>query len=204
MSRWYRFLYSAGFTPWEDDSVSVGEQLDGLLTREESERHDSYGKALDVGCGTGRWSVELARRGWDVIGVDVVPKAIRAAQRRAQDAGVEAEFIEGDVTALRSTDITPGFSFILDVECFNHLSDAQRAKLGREVNAVASPSATMLLLVWTRARRGPLPPGAGPDDLTTAFQGWRIVDEDPYAGDLPRLLRSTAPRWYRLARGRAD
>lgn len=203
MSRWYRFLYRVGITPWEDDTVSVGEQLDELLTREESERRAPYGPVLDLGCGTGRWSVELARRGWDVVGVDVVPKAIRAARQRAQEAGVDVDFVEGDVTQLRSAGIAPGFSFILDVECFNHLGDAQRANVGREVNAVASPNATMLLLAWTRARRGPLPPGAGPDDLTTAFQGWQIVDEHPYVGDLPKPLQSAAPRWYRLARVRA-
>jgi SAM-dependent methyltransferase len=204
MSRWYRFLYRVGFTPWEEHSVSVGEQLDELMTREESERRAPYGPVLDLGCGTGRWSVELARRGWDVIGVDVVPKAIRAARQRAQEAGVDVDFVEGDVTQLRSAGIAPGFSFILDVECFNHLGDAQRSNVGREVNAVTSPNATMLLLAWTRARRGPLPPGAGHEDLTAAFHGWQIVDEHPYVGDLPKPLKGAAPVWYRLTRVRAD
>ena len=85
-----------------------------------------YGSALDLGCGTGRWSVELARRGWHVVSVDVVPKAIRAAQRHALDPGVDVEFIEVDVTALRSAGVGSGFSFLLDVECFNHLNDSQR------------------------------------------------------------------------------
>jgi len=200
MSRWYRFLYRVGFTPWEQDSDSVGGQLDELLTREESDRDAPYGAALDLGCGTGRWSVELAKRGWDVVGVDVVPKAIRAARQRAQETGVHIDFVEADVAELRAAGIAPGFSFFLDVECFNHLGDSQRAAVGREVNAVASPSATMLLLAWTRARRGPLPPGASADDLTTAFRGWQIVEEAPYEGDLPKPLQSVAPRWYRLAR----
>ena len=200
MSRWYRFMYLVGFKPWEQDSGTVGPQLGGLLTTEESERDTPYGRALDMGCGTGRWSLELAQRGWDVVGVDVVPKAIEAARRRAQEAGLDAAFFEGDVTALRDARAGSGFSFFLDVECFNHLSDSQRAAVGREVNALALPSATMLLLAWRRARRGPLPPGASRDDLTTAFSGWRIVDEHPYEGALPRPLRNVAPRWYRLAR----
>lgn len=200
MSRWYRFMYRVGFKPWEQDSATVGRQLDGLLAREEAGRGSPYGRALDLGCGAGRWSVELARRGWRVVGVDVVPRAIESARRRASEADVDVAFFEGDVTALRSAGVGSGFSFFLDVECFNHLSDAQRAAVGREVNAVASPDATMLLLVWTRARRGPLPPGASRNDLTTAFSGWQIVDEHTYEGELPRPLKNIAPRWYRLAR----
>jgi SAM-dependent methyltransferase len=193
-------MYGIGFKPWESDSATVGPQLEGLLAAVEAGREPAYGSALDLGCGTGRWSVELARRGWHVVGVDVVPKAISAARKRALDSGVDVAFVEGDVTALRSAGVGSGFSFILDVECFNHLNDSQRASVGREVNAVASPDATMLLLVWARARRGPFPPGAGPDDLTTAFSGWQIVDERTYEGELPRPLKNIAPRWYTLAR----
>jgi hypothetical protein len=89
---------------------------------------------------------------------------------------------------------------VLDIECFNHLTDAQRASVGREVNAVATTDATMIVLVWSRARRGPFPPGARPDDLTAAFSGWEIVGEQAYEGALPRPMRNIAPRWYRLAR----
>jgi SAM-dependent methyltransferase len=193
-------MYGVGFTPWEADAPQVGAELDGLLAREETVRRRPYGSALDLGCGTGRWSVELAQRGWQVVGVDVVPKAIRRARQRAQDEGVDVSFVEGDVTALRDAGGGTGFEFVLDIECFNHLSDAQRAWVGREVNEVTTRDATMLTLVWRRARRGPLAPGARPEDLTAAFPGWEIVGEQAYEGELPRPLRSIAPRWYRLAR----
>lgn len=198
--RLYRLMYGIGFTPWEADAPKVGAELDGLLAREEAVRQRPYGSALDLGCGSGRWSIELARRGWQVVGVDVVAKAIRRARRRAQDDGVDVTFIEGDATALHDAGIGTSFSFVLDMECFNHLGDAQRASIGREVNAVTTSDATMLMLVWRRARRGPLAPGARPEDLTSAFPGWEIVGEQAYRGDLPRPMRSIAPRWYRLAR----
>lgn len=200
MSRWYRFLYRVGFTPWESDTESLATQIGSLLTVEEATRHARYGRALDLGCGTGRWSVEMAQRGWDVAGVDVVPRAIAAARRRAAAAGVEVDFVEGDVTTLREAGIGAGFSLFLDVECFNHLADTQRQTMGREVDAIATEDASMLLLVWTRARRGPLPPGAGSADLRSAFPGWAIVDQHPYEGEMPRPLQSAAPCWYRLSR----
>lgn len=202
MSRWYRFMYKVRFTPWESESetATMTPQIRTLLASEEARRELPYGPALDLGCGTGRWSVELARRGWQVVGVDVVPKAIRAARRRAQAAGVDVAFFDGDVTKLRDSGVGSGFSFFLDVECFNHLNDLQRESMGREVDAIASADGTLLLLVWTRARRGPFPPGASREDLERAFPGWQIIEEQPYEGELPRPLRNIAPRWYRLAR----
>lgn len=83
MSRFYRFVYAVGFTPWEWDAENVGPQLRSLLTREEADREPPYGSALDLGCGTGHWSVELAQRVWDVTGIDVVPR-----QCREHDAGL--------------------------------------------------------------------------------------------------------------------
>lgn len=200
MGLFYRIAYAVGFTPWDEESAKLTAQRSSLFAREESGREPPYGSALDLGCGTGPWSIELARRGWQVVGIDVVPKAIRAARKRAQTARVDVDFLEGDVTALRDAGVGTGFRFLLDVECFNHLDDAQRAAMGREVNAVAAADATMLLLVWRRARRGPLPPGASREDLKTAFPGWRVVAEDRYDAELPPPLRRVDPHWYRLSR----
>lgn len=91
-------------------------QLRTLLDREEAGREPPYGRALDLGCGTGRWSVELDRRGWEVVGVDVAPKAVEAARRRAAAEGVDVEFVEGDVTALREAGVDPAFSFLFDAD----------------------------------------------------------------------------------------
>jgi SAM-dependent methyltransferase len=199
-TRFYRVMYGVGLRPWEADAGKVRAQFEELLGAEQAVRQPPYGRALDLGCGTGPWSIELALHGWQVVGVDVVPKAIRSARRRARDEGVDVTFLEGDVTALRDAGVGTGFSYVVDVECFNHLDDAQRASVGREVNAVTTPDASMLLLVWRRARRGPFPPGARPDDLTSAFAGWEIVDETAYEGELPLPMRKVAPRWYRLVR----
>ena len=200
MSRWYRFMYRVGFRPWEQDAAQVGSELEELLSLEEQGREPPFGRALELGCGSGPWSLELARRGWDVVGIDVVPKAIELARDRARTAGLDVSFVQGDVTALGQAGVGADFAFFLDVECFNHLNDAQRLAVGQEVNAVAAADATMLLLVWSRRRRGPLPPGAAEEDLRRAFQGWRIVEERAYQGKLPAPLRGTAPRWYRMAR----
>ena len=116
MSFFYRVLYRLGFTPWEE-AVKHGpmtEMTASLLDREQAGREPPLGSALDLGCGGGLWSIELARRGWDVTGVDLVPKALSTARERAREAGVEVRFIEGDVTALRAAGVGSGFRLVWD------------------------------------------------------------------------------------------
>lgn len=203
MSIWYRALYRIGLTPWEEDPEGpTANQMSTLFAREEERHPPPERRALDLGCGSGIWSVVLASRGWQVTGVDIVPRAIRKARSRAADAGVDARFIQGDVTALRTLGIEPGFRFFLDFECFNHLNEEQRVAVGEEVTAVATPDATMLMLVWAPGRRGPLPPGASRAEIEAALPDWSVAAEDTYAntGALPWWVRNAEPRFYRLKR----
>ncbi len=49
-------------------------------------------RVLDVGCGFGRHSVELARRNYHVLGIDSAAAMIRAARQNAQEAGLDVDF----------------------------------------------------------------------------------------------------------------
>lgn len=49
-------------------------------------------RVLDVGCGAGRHSIELAQRGYSVVGIDPAPAMIAAARARAVAAGVSPDF----------------------------------------------------------------------------------------------------------------
>ena len=75
---------------------------------------------------------ELARRGWEVTGVDIVPKALRRARERVEAAGVEVRLVEGDVTRLGAAGVGFGFPFLIDFGLFHdELNDEQRAAMGR-------------------------------------------------------------------------
>lgn len=57
-------------------------------------------RILDVGCGPGRHSVELARRGLSVVGIDLSPVFVSLARARASDAGVALSLFEMDAVQL--------------------------------------------------------------------------------------------------------
>ena len=57
-------------------------------------------RVLDVGCGPGRHSLALARRGMEVVGVDHSPDFVRLARAAAEAEGLSAEFLELDVRDL--------------------------------------------------------------------------------------------------------
>lgn len=95
-----------------------------------------------------------------------------------------------------------GFRLLLDTGTFHGLADAQREAMGREVNAVAAPDATLILDCFSPRRRGPLPRGASRNDIERAFPGWRITDvevADAEPDSLARLLRFDE-RFYALRR----
>jgi SAM-dependent methyltransferase len=206
MSLAYRLLYRVGFTPWEQLEAlpTLTATVSALLAREEEGHGPPYGPALDLGCGSGIWAVRLAERGWQVTGVDFVPKALRRARERARRAGVDLRLVEGDVTKLRATAVGSGFPFLLDFGVFHdELTDGQRAAMGREVSAVAASGATLLMVAWARRRRGPLPRGASLGDIAAAYPDWTVIDEQPFdisGAPFFRHIKNADPRFYRLRR----
>ena len=135
MSTFYRLSYAVGFHPWEDlaDHQPFADALLALVEQEEQGRTPPYGKALDLGCGSATWGSRLAARGWSVTGVDSVPRALRRAQDRIHDAGVEMRLVHGDVTRLRESGVGSGYDLVLDTGTFHGLTPAQRLDMGREV-----------------------------------------------------------------------
>lgn len=200
----YRLAYSIGFHPWEDAATDPPfvEKISQLFAREENGRQPPYGSALDLGTGSGIWGIHLVQRGWQVVGVDLNDKALGRARDRVRRVGVNMQILQGDVTALREAGIGAGFRLVLDTGTFHDLNDAQREAMGREVDAIAAPDATVLLLVWPRRWR-PLIRGASRGEIEAAFPRWRVTDVEASHFRLPRaleLLLRPDEHWYRLRR----
>jgi SAM-dependent methyltransferase len=193
----YALAYRFGITPWERYGKAAAASIGALLDREEAERSRPLGRALDLGCGRGQKTHELARRGWEAVGIDNIQRAIDAANRRGVSG---TTFVVGDVTDLAPADLGT-FDFFFDVGCFQGLSSEQRLAEGRGVSALANPGATLLMLAFQPTRMRSVVGGVSRADVEAAFPGWEMLSVEP--ADTTGVgwpLNKTAPQWYRLRR----
>src|SRR5690242_3970488 len=79
---------------------------------------------LEVGCGVGRWCLELASRGARVTGIDVSPTMIARATTRAAVSGLieRCRFLVQDAAAL---DTGRRYDVVLSVTVLQHILDPQ-------------------------------------------------------------------------------
>src|SRR4051812_32847189 len=84
--------YRALFTFWGD--IRMPAEVTELARGKPAQR------VLELGCGVGRFSLNLARAGHQVVGVDFSPVAIEKARARAAGGAARPEFVVGDVTDL--------------------------------------------------------------------------------------------------------
>lgn len=107
----WKLAYSIGFHPWEDAATDAPflEKIREVFKREEKGRQPPFGSALDIGTGSGIWGLELAKRGWQVTGIEKVEKALERARKKVQETGADLRLVQGDVTALRQAASAPDF-----------------------------------------------------------------------------------------------
>ena len=75
-------------------------EIDGLLKLINAEKNQ---KILDACCGVGRHSIELAKRGLRVTGIDITKSFLEAAGLSAEAEGVAVDFIESDILRYTAT-----------------------------------------------------------------------------------------------------
>jgi SAM-dependent methyltransferase len=88
------------------DDLFSGNPENEHITSGYDELHDlafptvPRGKVLDLGCGTGAHAVRLARRGCDVVAVDLSLAGVRAARERFRREGLDGQFLVADAEHL--------------------------------------------------------------------------------------------------------
>jgi SAM-dependent methyltransferase len=133
---------------------------------------------LDAGCGFAELSLELAARGYTVVGIDLTPTAVAAATKAAAERGLSnASFIRADITSFTGYD--GRFNTVVDSTLFHSLPvDGRDGYLG-SVHRAAAPGASYFVLVFAK--------GAFPAEMET---GPNEVDEDE--------LREAVSRYWEI------
>lgn len=99
MKQWYEELFEDYALKYDKENFvqgTVGE-CDFI------EKEIGYNKAtriLDIGCGTGRHSIELARRGYNVVGIDLSESLLKRATEKASEQNLQVVFQKHDARNL--------------------------------------------------------------------------------------------------------
>ena len=134
------------------------------------------GRVLDVGCGTGENALYLAARGYQTVGVDGAPRAIRKARSKARARGLSVRFDVAD--ALHLPVPAELFDTVIDSGLFHVFSDDQRVLFRQSLAHVIKPGGTYFMMCFSERQPGDW----GPRRITQAeirstfAEGWRVKD----------------------------
>lgn len=105
-------------------------------------------RAIEFGCGLGYHSIDMARRGFDVTGVDMSPTAIRLAKKHAAAADVRVRFVAADVT--QTLDLPEErYDFGWDWEMLHHVFPERRLPYVHNLATVLAPGALHLSVCFS-------------------------------------------------------
>jgi ubiquinone/menaquinone biosynthesis C-methylase UbiE len=108
--------------------------------------------ALDLACGSGRLTLELARRGAAATGVDTSAKALDAARGRAREAGVRVTFAHADMD--EPLPFPDGALAVVTSRLALMIARDPPATL-REAARIVRPGGTVVTAVWARIEENP-------------------------------------------------
>lgn len=103
MKQWYEELFSNYAETYDKETFTQGTigEVDFI---EQEINFDKTKLILDIGCGTGRHAIELAKQGYKVVGVDLSASQLKRAREKAQKAEVKVDFIQKDARQLDFND----------------------------------------------------------------------------------------------------
>jgi SAM-dependent methyltransferase len=141
LKRVHRATWAAG------DYAAVAEHIDEVPPRDLLDRVDIRPgqDALDVATGTGNVAIRAAAAGAQVVGLDLTPELFDTARRRAADAHVAVDWVEGDAEDLPFDD--ERFDRVLST--FGVQFAPRHAIVAQELARVCRPGGIIGLVNWT-------------------------------------------------------
>jgi 2-polyprenyl-3-methyl-5-hydroxy-6-metoxy-1,4-benzoquinol methylase len=100
--QWYESLFENYGQKYDSESFTQGTIGECDFIEKELGFNKSL-KILDVGCGTGRHSIELTKRGYSVTGIDLSPSQLQRARDKAKSENLMIDFQQQDARNLTFT-----------------------------------------------------------------------------------------------------
>ena len=99
MKQWYEELFENYAIKYDSESFTQGTigECDFI---EKEINYDRNIRILDIGCGTGRHSIELAKRGYKVVGIDLSESMLKRAKEKALEENLPIDFQKHDARKL--------------------------------------------------------------------------------------------------------
>ena len=111
-------------------------------------RVDPGSRVLDVGCGLGVQTVELASRGYHLVGLDISPTMVSRAYDEAADRGLQIDFVQGDMREVTFED--PFDALLCWGTTFGYFSEEENEVAIRQFYRVLKPHGMLLIEVVNR------------------------------------------------------
>jgi 2-polyprenyl-3-methyl-5-hydroxy-6-metoxy-1,4-benzoquinol methylase len=99
MKQWYETLFENYGKKYDNESFAQG-TLGECDFIEKEINHNKFLKIIDIGCGTGRHSIELSQRGYSVTGIDLSESLLEKAREKANQKGLQIDFFKHDARNL--------------------------------------------------------------------------------------------------------
>lgn len=99
MKQWYETLFEDYGKKYDNENFTQGTigECDFI---EKEINYDKSLKIIDIGCGTGRHSIELTKRGYKVIGIDLSESQLERAKAKAKAQNLQIDFQKHDARNL--------------------------------------------------------------------------------------------------------
>ncbi|WP_372643842.1 class I SAM-dependent methyltransferase [Ancylomarina sp.] len=104
-------------------------------------------KAIDIGCGFGNYSRELAKVGFEMTGVDFSNVAIEKAKKLANKDNLSIEFLVADFTQKLNINLSE-FNFAFDYGLLHHIFPQDRKMYARNVAKLLNENAFYLSIAF--------------------------------------------------------
>lgn len=139
LQRHFETAYRTGTDLWSDTGTMIN-------AKALAEVIPNHGMVLDLGCGRGRFTFELAKHGLRVIGLDIVKSIVKQGNEEVKRRELEKSlrFVEG--TAFDVPFAENGFDAVVDIGLLHHIRPEDFTKYVNEVARVTKQGGYLFLV----------------------------------------------------------